>query len=549
MYNCFFLCSTFQEYIVAVCNPKEKQCFKVPDGCFNFLTNEKLEHIEKLTKAVMVYSGESSVTITGTDLGVTLAMSSLEDLIVRICDTEEDGIIQETKVKDTSADESTSPWAQRLDTSLQRALSQQSDGNCCLEDYDNTPASVKRVILQCLNDSNSVQIDDIDDELLFSPHTPKNTGGSPYQYKLPVLIGDENGYSANKSTRKKSSDHVDGQMGNLTLTQQLTNSDAAQASASSSRQSPMILPNSKLSKELEYLRNFGQTVGYSSDVIEEGLKFADENTQVSDFIEILLNISDSKSKSSESSRLSPDIDKAVSSVSTTPGKFPPPPPIPSQSKLADMTGRRSLPQEYKSKLLNDFSEEEKNDLPIEELKRRNEERQQVLKASFDDDKSPIKSRNLSSPRQDKGDKNGHQNKGGQQQKGKGAKKKKNKQKGQQQSVNTSVQCIEIDEDEEETCVMEHWKDDVDDDCRIVDVSQPPPMPVFAQPTKPPHQQQHTNNRQPYGNAYQRPFGAVPSSQHVPASRAPPPHSNEMAAGCKSDGLRYIVIDGSNVAMG
>ncbi|XP_021365824.1 NEDD4-binding protein 1-like isoform X2 [Mizuhopecten yessoensis] len=534
-----------KEYIIALCDPMETQTLNYK-GCQAFLGIKTIEQIEKQTNAVIIVDELSSVTITGTDLGVTLAMSSLEELLGQY-DTEMDGTKSETKEKDILADDSVSPWSLRLDTSLQRALSQQSDGNSSMtiEDYGNTSATVKRVILHCLNDTAT---DDIDDDQLFVSNSPNNSLKTPNQFKLPLLMGDEqtDGGQHRKQNTETDSYPIDGRVGNLT--QQLTDANISHAEAKCAPKPQSAFPNSKLSKELEYLKSFGVSVGYSVDIIEEGLKFADENTQVSDFIEILTKISDSKSEeTANKGKRSPSPDVEVLSSSKNFGNFPPPPPIPSPSKLADMTGRRSLPPEYKTKLIKDFTEE-KNDLPIEELKRRNEERQSVLKASFDDENNTNINRNLSSPGQSR-EKNGHHH--STKQKGQGrSQNKKNKQKARHPGSETPTHYIELDGDEE-TCVMEPWQDDVDDDCRIVDVSQPIPKPVVVQPDRQQQQQhqQHTNyNRQPYGNNFQQPFGAMSSPQKQQAATG---HHHQLQKGPirgKSDDLRYIVIDGSNVAM-
>ncbi|XP_033755859.1 LOW QUALITY PROTEIN: uncharacterized protein LOC117338610 [Pecten maximus] len=507
------------EYILALCDPRETQTLNYK-GCQALLNSETIEHIEKQTNAVIMIEGSSAVTITGTALGTKKIQQPM----------------------------SVSPWSLRLDTSLQKALSQQSDGNSSMtiEDYDNTSASVKRVILHCLNDTAT---DDIDDDLLFVSNSPTNSQKSSNQFKLPLdlLMGDEQADSANGQHKKQGSDtdfnQIDGRVGNLT--QQLTGANISHTEANCAAKPSGALPNSKLSKELEYLRKFGMSVGYSVNIVEEGLKFADENTQVSDFIEILTKLSDSKSEdSSDKGNRSSSPDLEILSPSKNLGNFPPPPPIPSPSKLADMTGRQSLPPEYKSKLIKDFTEEA-NDLPIEELKRRNEKRQSVLKASFDDENLPKRNTNMSPRGQSRGEKNGHRSN---KQKGQGrSQKKKNKQKGRQPGAETPTQYIEID-DSEETCVMEPWKDDIDDDCRIVDISHSNSMPVVVQPKRQ-QQQQHTNyNRQSYGNNFQQPYGALSSPQRQQTSTG---HHQQLQKGPiagKPDDLRYIVIDGSNVAM-
>ena len=80
-----------QEYVLAICHPREKQEIISK----THLEDGTVEDIEKNTLAFVRYINGNKYEITGTDLAVTLAMSSLEDLL-RKQDVEEDSAAMET---------------------------------------------------------------------------------------------------------------------------------------------------------------------------------------------------------------------------------------------------------------------------------------------------------------------------------------------------------------------------------------------------------------------------------------------------------------------
>lgn len=343
-----------------------------------------------------------------------------------------------------------------------------------------------------------------------------------------------------------------------------------------------------------YFRTFGNSVGYTEKEIEEGLLFCNDKTTPADFLQILNDLKEKKSelKKNSSDKISTD---------GLPGtNFPPPPIVPSSSSTS-VNGRRSLPQEYKKKLVEDFAEETA-DLSVDELKKRNAERQRLLKSAFDngtsnvpESKSPVKKKRRKKKRK------------------KSADTKKFIGDGSQE--NPAILCSS-DDDKEQTKVMTIWnEDDSDasdsDDCMIVDETFPKASLKkgkivsdtnissnqsnteqktarkragrFDQPPNCSANFPNTDNNKPTGEQWtvvqnqkqqqlqniqynqppdtlQTPYlqteGGLPPFNVPPpllgldsANQIPPPiPSLGPAPGIQPKNLRYVVIDGSNVAM-
>lgn len=124
-----------------------------------FTNPERLEQIEKQTNAfIKPLKNIAEFEISGTELAVTLALSMMEGIA--------GSIQQKSKPKeDISSDNrylSPTFASERLNTSLQRALSDHSDGACNINEYSKASESVKRVLVECLED------DEIEDDLLFA---------------------------------------------------------------------------------------------------------------------------------------------------------------------------------------------------------------------------------------------------------------------------------------------------------------------------------------------------------------------------------------------
>ena len=130
----------FQNYINALIQPDERQQVKFPDEtCKEFTNLEKLELIEKQTTSVIKpLKNIAEFEICGTDLAVTLALSMLEGIA--------GNMQQKNVIKDGESSDNTflSPTcaSERLYTSLQRALSDHSDGACSINEYVKAPETV-----------------------------------------------------------------------------------------------------------------------------------------------------------------------------------------------------------------------------------------------------------------------------------------------------------------------------------------------------------------------------------------------------------------------
>lgn len=338
----------------------------------------------------------------------------------------------------------------------------------------------------------------------------------------------------------------------------------------------------KLTKNQEYLKNFGLTVGYSEECVMNALQFTDEQIQVADFLEMLGKLSEKSQteKSSSSDNASAAGCEATSdNVSNGKTNFPPPPNHMPDFVSPTKLDRRSLPRDYKTQLLKDFSEEDDN-LSVNELKQRNEMRQQILKAAYEDNvegqeewkEAATKTPNSKSPPGNKKT----PNKGGNSNKKKKKGKNKNRQNTSPRPTGGGSECpIEIDSDDE-TCVMKVWGSpsveilSVDspekvnnDDVHILSYSPAKVQPIIrhnphenkqsspkrtgtTQRDFPPEPQFPAQGFQPFqmrhgGGSYDRGSEGVSYDQ---GTGARPPAKQPVDSG----ELRYIVIDGSNIAM-
>lgn len=411
------------------------------------LDEETLEDIEIQTGAHITVH-DKIVEIGGSELTVILAMTSLESKGMVVDDTEPDGEMDEkSEMPQKSA--AKNKWSSKMDSQLERLLcnTTKRTDSISISDFEKTSPSIKMTILKCMTD-----LEDVSDNDLF----PSSRDGTP-SYKLPIY--DES------DEDKVGSDSVDGKSVKY-LTDKFT---TAQISPSSS---PKASVESKVSgfPEEKYFRSFGKSVGYSETEVEEGLQLCDDKTTPAEFLGILNSVQE-KLKESETKDLAEEATMDVSQNS-----FPPPPNVPSLSSTP-VNGRRSLPKEYKKKLVKDFNEET-DDLSVEELKRRNVERQKVLKSAFEQESG-----------------NTSETKSPQKKKRKKKKKKKNtdpvKFIGEGSKENPAIVCSS--DDEEETQVMTVWNDKPDqasdsDDCMIVDETFPVTDPLTENNSNQPRSQ-------------------------------------------------------------
>ncbi|CAC5417693.1 ZC3H12 [Mytilus coruscus] len=472
-----------REYIIAMCQPGEVYNLPFNDKSREFLHEDNLEEIEKQTNACIELGDLNKVLIKGTDLAVTLAISSLENIIGQ-SNIETDGVIDSEN--DTNEGATVGPpsdWEKRLDSTFLRALSNASDGSCKFDDYHNTSAEVKMAILKTLNNELS---DNVDENELFDHSEKQKSAGATSLHPIHIY-GDDDLNSDNIQPEP-----VDN------ISEQLTETVISPRKPSS---------KSNDTEEVKFLRNFGTSAGYSEKIIDEGLLYVDDKTAPCEFLDILKQLNDSKK--------SENADTPMEISDGTPNKssvFPPPPQVPEGDQ-----GRRSLPKEYKNTLMKHMKAEEEGEMSVNELKKLNEERQKILKNQFE---SPLKQ---NSPRGENS-----------------RRRKKNRKKNKKVGQNNNIVSIEKDvgkNDEDETCVLEPYESSSGEDCMIMDVEEPS-VPVYIQPSPPrPVNNYPPTQRQPIGPAgnYAR--------NNFPVN---PPQRKEPPSGPRE--LRYIVIDGSNVAM-
>ena len=356
----------FQNYINALIHPEETQQVKFPDDtCKEFTQLEKLELIEKQTSAVIKpLKNIAEFEIGGTDLAVTLALSMMEEIA---------GNLQQKTVSDegTASDKtylSPSSASERLYTSLQRALSDHSDGACSINEYVKAPESVKRVLVECIEDD-----DDVEDDLLFADGETRNN--------IVELTDEMEVDGVSSQTKMAEEPSVEDKI-----------TDKLNVTAISQKKCPPVF-----SKQQEYLKTFGTTIGYKHCEILEALNFVHDKTQPADFIDILQSVK----KKGEAIKSDSDDDVVIletatidlvdgesvetvvdhtksrktidkSTKSTTKSKH-------SSPMLSPY--KRDLPDSYKERLLRDMLQEDQS-CSVEELKQRNAERQKMLKQTF-----------------------------------------------------------------------------------------------------------------------------------------------------------------------
>ncbi|CAG2256112.1 MCPIP [Mytilus edulis] len=457
-----------REYIIAMCQPCELYELPFNDKSREFLHEDNLEEIEKQTNACIELGDLNKVLIKGTDLAVTLAISSLENIIGQ-SNIETDGVIDsENDINKGAVAGPPSDWEKRLDSTFLRALSNASDGTCKFDDYHNTSAEVKMAILKTLNNEIS---DNVDENELFDHSGKQKSAGATSLHPIHIY-GDDDLRDVTDSDNIQP-EPVD------TILEQLTDTVISPRKPSS---------KSNDTEEVKFLRNFGTSAGYSENIVDEGLLYVDDKTAPCEFLDILKQLKDSKKSEN-------DDDTPMEISDGTPNKssaFPPPPQVPEGDQ-----GRRSLPKEYKKTLMKHMRAEEDGEMSVDELKKLNEERQKILKTQFE---SPSKQ---NSPR------------------GEGSRrKKKNRKKNKKVGQNNNIVSIEKDireNDEDETRVLEPYQSSSGEDCMIMDVEESS-LPVYIQPSSP----RAVNN---YPQTQRQPIGPQPSpprqaNNYPPTQRQP-----------------------------
>ncbi|WAR12926.1 ZC12A-like protein, partial [Mya arenaria] len=604
-------------YIQAICNPGERKVVEFPQSALKELTDpQTLEYIEAKTNAfIRPLEKIAEFEISGTELAVTLALSEIEELAGsavkersgEVTDEQTDGgVIEISPLKGNTK--------KRLSDQLQRALSNHSDGICSVDDYKETSAAVQRVLVNCLEDEDN----DIDDDDLFSDG---KDGGKDFSQTFQVKIYDD---EPDSSESFKTCDEYDikpttdvleisRKLGSTSLsksqksetpdikpTTDVLEISRKLGSTSLSKSQKSETPDTAkadqaLNEQQEYLRSFGLNLGFNDQDVNHALNMIDEKTRPSDFFD-LLNIvkqqtgNDSTVADNTNHELDTSGDdviiegetieyftkeKSTEEVSNT---------VKGASAAdSSKSEQTTLPETYKERLMMDFFQED-DTCDIEELKRRNAERQKLLKLNFE-----------------------KQGQAENQIESKGKKKRRGKQKKNKQQ-SSSGECAPMavcenstfSNDMEQTCRLRIWSDD--DSGKITGENNASELDEFRTPNNRKNRSQSAGNQQQeqqmslqYGKGRgQNPQGWH-SSQNTPNKPTQRGNSySEVAQGNKRYGspgraqfgspgkgqrqyqkpmqvvnpvnvvgqarveapqgvvkpaeLRYIVIDGSNVAM-
>ncbi|KAK3578456.1 hypothetical protein CHS0354_038542 [Potamilus streckersoni] len=540
-----------KEFILAICSPNESHQIEFPP-LIGLFTDENLEEIEKQTNAFIVPIDEkqSNFTVCGSDLAVTLALSMMEEMFnKREDDVEEDGQVDNKSGHPGLSPEGPSSKAsERLSMKLERALSEHSDGTINVNDYSHAPESIKRVLVQCLHE-NFVE-DDIDEDQLFADGKEKEfVLQKPRSGHISIFHDNKLPSMEAKVIEKMEIDRP--AVGSIS--EKLTNTIISNPP-----------PSPLFRKQHEYLRNFGVSVGYKQTEIDDALKFVDEKTRPSDFLDLLNKI---KEKTDTEMELSPSVsvEKLDNSdeKSLTFNQNIPPPPSPVNSPF-----KRDLPGNYKERLIRDFQQEDLN-CSREELIRRNAERQKLLQLNFQQIQQQQN-------KQEKSKKKGKTKKRKESTFGEKRTRKdsveqpfhqENKQEGkgnfpvygnQSDKEANGIACDVIDlcssyEDngKEETCLMEAWRPDtrfVPQKCGFAAIKDNDLK--FFQPTQQISGGQSSNNfPPPYQASQTQMWGKGPRDASPTRGAYSAPVAKQRKYQPKTeDELRYIVIDGSNVAM-
>ena len=546
-----------------MCNPSERKKVQfASSSCAGLVDPEFLEHVEKRTNAFIRPLKEiAQFEISGTELAVTLALSQLEER-VGLAIKDSDVKTGPDNYLNSSADFITiSPASQvsssRLTDVLQRALSQNSDGICSADDYKGTKPSIQRVLVSCLQNDEE---DDIDDDLLFADGKT-----NPKQTVKIYTDDDEVCPVSNAAAKFKPDTNVvtDTSSAVANITDKLTETQIAQEHTV------------QLTNEQKELRKFGLSLGYEPVIVDMAVKFVHEKTRPSDFIDILTNVKLQTNTQDEESNDEANSDVEIIETETieySDSKQSSPKITKVKGAEAAKTkdsgasqGKQTLPEAYFEKLLQDYHQEEEI-CDVEELKRRNSERQELLKQKF----------------QQKPQTGGDNQAQGAKKKKKRAKKNKqgnlNQIAEQSDPHDDSPETRTFSNDTEQTCLLHLWNNESRTTGESVNSVQNDQVQLNPWKKNPKGDKKNTSQnaipspakvqqpKSPYRNQ-----GAFPKQGHVPGTQggarlfspykandrkpmqvvAPVNHyrpQQPQAVHIQQHDLRYIVIDGSNVAM-
>lgn len=543
-------------YINALCQPEKKWTVQLPAMyCEEFTDSETLEQIEKHAHAFIRPLGDiAKFEIAGTDLSISLVVSKMEELAesaLRKSGKDIKGL--STEVICDGFTKISAPKS-RLSDALQRVLSENSDGICSVDDYANTTPAVQRVLVNCLQD------DIIDDDLLFASGVYDGRTSN-----LKIFI--EDSHSRGTDVTEVDGDVIINQNTDISPTVVNLTDKVYEATISNDQDDDIISE-----EQQTYLKNFGITNGFREEVVMQALHYVDKDTRPSDFIEQLDSLCNNKINKSAAFHDSDDDaeiidltdDNSKYTVKTSGDTAP--------CQNADTTtGIKSdfkpLPDDYTKRLIHDFHTEDES-CSMEDLKRRNAERQKILSKQFEKER---KSSNVGTAIQG-------QNSKKQNLKGKQRKKRQSGTNDNKLSDSNKLHDKKLTLDSEssrtysndldQTCVLKFWKSDKgsnNDPCIINPKDQIQTTPKRKQskgnkkcsePTASTGEQQHqTYKYQGPQPSTSQPDLRIDQCFTKPIQVVSPVSildtitgvSRQLPASNDSN-LRYIVIDGSNVAM-
>ncbi|KAL3859896.1 hypothetical protein ACJMK2_010080 [Sinanodonta woodiana] len=293
-------------------------------------------------------------------------LSMMEEMFNKDEDVEEDRQVDnKSGLLGISPEDPIAKASERLSMKLERALTEHSDGTINVNDYSHAPESIKRVLVQYLCE-NFVE-DDINEDQLYADGVVNDKKDTVFQ---KAKSGHISNFYDNKlpTLDSKVMDKMEvNQSAVGRISEKFTNTLISKP-----------LPSSLVRKQHECLRNFGVSVGYKQAEIEDALKFVDEKTRPSDFLDLLKKFkakTDTKIETSQSLSVN-KLDKSKEKpLASGLNRNIQPPPSPLRSPF-----KRELPGNYKERLLRDFLQEDPN-CSREELIRRNAERQNLEQPS------------------------------------------------------------------------------------------------------------------------------------------------------------------------
>ncbi|XP_071092517.1 NEDD4-binding protein 1-like isoform X1 [Haliotis cracherodii] len=271
-----------KSYILGLSDPEETKVIKCSA---DFLDDEILENVEKNTNAVLIRQSSDSIKISGNELAVTLALSALEELTGCSSDAIEVDSPEITSCNDPSSQNAKGRAAsQRLDDKLEETFGEHSGSL-------HYPDKIKRVFLEV----GQRQTEDVSDQQLH---------GSGVRKTASEVIVRARGEDTRKVftapvCRKKSSDEVDELLGK-TMEDGVSGRRPSEEVSTVTEQftsAAHISPRRKgQGSDAEELKGFAASVGYTDEEIEEGFLYAPPPMKPADFLSLLMKVKEGKER-------------------------------------------------------------------------------------------------------------------------------------------------------------------------------------------------------------------------------------------------------------